>query len=33
MRKIEFREAIREAMQEEMRKDPLLYLMGYDVGD
>lgn len=33
MRKIEFREAIREAMQEEMRKDPLLYLMGYDVGE
>jgi pyruvate/2-oxoglutarate/acetoin dehydrogenase E1 component len=33
MRTIEFREAIREAMQEEMRKDPLLYLMGYDVGE
>jgi len=33
MRKLEFREAIREAMQEEMRKDPLLYLMGYDVGE
>lgn len=33
MRKIEFREAIREAMQEEMRKDPLLYLMGYDVAE
>lgn len=33
MRKIEFREAIREAMQEEMRKDPLLYLMGYDIGE
>ena len=33
MRQIEFREAIREAMQEEMRKDPLLYLMGYDVGE
>jgi pyruvate/2-oxoglutarate/acetoin dehydrogenase E1 component len=33
MRQIEFREAIREAMQEEMRKDPLIYLMAYDVGE
>jgi len=33
MRKIEYREAIREAMSEEMRKDPLLYLMAYDVGE
>lgn len=33
MRKIEFREAVREAMQEEMRKDPLIYLMAYDVGE
>jgi len=32
MRKIEYRQAIREAMNEEMRKDPLLYLMAYDIG-
>lgn len=33
MRKIEFRTAIREAMSEEMRKDPTLFLMAYDVGE
>jgi len=33
MRNIEFRQAIREAMQEEMRKDPYLFLLGYDVGE
>lgn len=33
MRTIEFRQAIREAMQEEMRKDPNLFLLGYDVGE
>ena len=33
MRKIEFRTAVREAMEEEMRKDPLLFLFGYDVGE
>ena len=32
MRKIEYRQAVREAMTEEMRKDPLLYLMAYDIG-
>ena len=33
MRTIEFRQAIREAMSEEMRKDPTLFLLGYDVGE
>ena len=32
MRQIEYREAIREAMEEEMRKDPTVFLLGYDVG-
>ena len=32
MRKIEYRAAVREAMSEEMRKDPTLYLMAYDIG-
>jgi pyruvate/2-oxoglutarate/acetoin dehydrogenase E1 component len=32
MRKIEYRVAVREAMTEEMRKDPTLYLMAYDIG-
>jgi pyruvate dehydrogenase E1 component beta subunit len=32
MRKISFSEAIREAMIEEMRRDPAVFLMGEDVG-
>jgi pyruvate/2-oxoglutarate/acetoin dehydrogenase E1 component len=32
MRRIEYRQAVREAMSEEMRKDPLLFLMAYDIG-
>lgn len=32
MRKISFSEAIREAMCEEMRRDPAVFLMGEDVG-
>lgn len=32
MRRIEYRQAVREAMTEEMRKDPLLFLMAYDIG-
>jgi pyruvate/2-oxoglutarate/acetoin dehydrogenase E1 component len=32
MREITYREAIREAMTEEMRKDPYLFLIGQDVG-
>src|SRR5271157_1757042 len=32
MRIIEYRQAIIEATSEEMRKDPLLYLMAYDIG-
>lgn len=31
MREIQFREALREAMQEEMRRDPAVYLMGEEV--
>ena len=31
MREIQFREALREAMSEEMRHDPLVYLMGEEV--
>lgn len=31
MREIQFREALREAMSEEMRRDPLVYLMGEEV--
>ncbi len=33
MRKIAFRQALREAMQEEMRKDPRIYLMGEEVAE
>jgi pyruvate dehydrogenase E1 component beta subunit len=33
MRKIAFRQALREAMQEEMRKDPRVYLMGEEVAE
>lgn len=33
MRTIEYRQAVREAMTEEMRKDPTLYLMAYDIGE
>jgi pyruvate/2-oxoglutarate/acetoin dehydrogenase E1 component len=32
MREISYREAIREAMCEEMRKDPTIFLIGQDVG-
>lgn len=31
MREIQFREALREALQEEMRRDPAVYLMGEEV--
>jgi pyruvate dehydrogenase E1 component beta subunit len=33
MRVVQFREAIREAMCEEMRKDPAIYLMGEEVAE
>lgn len=33
MRKIQFREAIAEAMSEEMRRDPSIYLMGEEVAE
>src|SRR5690606_15769023 len=33
MREIQFREALREAMTEEMRKDPNIFLMGEEVAD
>ena len=33
MREIQFREALREAMSEEMRRDPLVYLMGEEVAE
>ncbi|MFD2998821.1 pyruvate dehydrogenase complex E1 component subunit beta [Pontibacter toksunensis] len=33
MRSIQFREALREAMQEEMRRDERVYLMGEEVAD
>lgn len=33
MRKIRFREALREAMSEEMRKDPTVFLMGEEVAE
>ena len=33
MRTIQFREAIAEAMSEEMRKDPTVYLMGEEVAE
>ena len=32
MREIQFREALREAMCEEMRKDENIFLMGEEVG-
>ena len=31
MREIAFRQALREAMQEEMRRDPMVFLMGEEV--
>ncbi|GAA4456390.1 pyruvate dehydrogenase complex E1 component subunit beta [Nibrella saemangeumensis] len=33
MREIQFREALREAMSEEMRRDPRVYLMGEEVAE
>ena len=33
MRKIQFREAVCEAMSEEMRRDPSVYLMGEEVAE
>src|SRR3977135_1022799 len=33
MREIQFREALREAMNEEMRRDPLVLLMGEEVAE
>lgn len=33
MREIQFREALREAMNEEMRKDPAIFLMGEEVAE
>lgn len=33
MREIQFREALREAMQEEMRRDPNVFLMGEEVAE
>ena len=33
MRTIQFREAIAEAMSEEMRRDPSVYLMGEEVAE
>jgi pyruvate dehydrogenase E1 component beta subunit len=33
MREIQFREALREAMQEEMRRDPSIFLMGEEVAE
>ena len=33
MRKIRFREALREAMSEEMRRDPEVFLMGEEVAE
>jgi pyruvate dehydrogenase E1 component beta subunit len=33
MREIQFREALREAMNEEMRRDPSVFLMGEEVAD
>jgi pyruvate dehydrogenase E1 component beta subunit len=33
MREIQFREALREAMQEEMRRDPRVFLMGEEVAE
>eukprot|EP01035_Chromulina_nebulosa_P046246 gene46246-62637_t len=33
MREIQFREALREAMSEEMRRDPNVFLMGEEVAE
>ena len=33
MREIQYREALREAMNEEMRRDPSVYLMGEEVAE
>ena len=33
MREIQFREALREAMNEEMRKDETIFLMGEEVAE
>lgn len=33
MRVIQFREALREAMSEEMRRDPSVFLMGEEVAE
>ena len=33
MREIQFREALREAMNEEMRRDPSVFLMGEEVAE
>ncbi|MFN9881920.1 MAG: alpha-ketoacid dehydrogenase subunit beta, partial [Bacteroidota bacterium] len=33
MRKIAFRQALREAMQEEMRRDSSVFLMGEEVAE
>ena len=33
MREIQFREAVAEAMSEEMRKDERIYLMGEEVAE
>ncbi len=33
MRKIRFREALREALNEEMRRDPNVFLMGEEVAE
>ena len=33
MREIQFREALREAMNEEMRRDASIYLMGEEVAE
>ncbi|RZK20634.1 MAG: alpha-ketoacid dehydrogenase subunit beta, partial [Pedobacter sp.] len=33
MREIQFREALREAMQEEMRKDDRVFLLGEEVAE
>ena len=33
MREIQFREALREALNEEMRRDPSVFLMGEEVAE
>ena len=32
MRQITYKEALKEAMREEMRRDPLVFLLGEDIG-